>query len=76
MKLAPRLAISISAFAFALAGFAAAPPLPAGVTRSGTVEGITEYGLANGLRILFAPDVSKPTTTVNTTYLVGSRHEN
>lgn len=40
------------------------------------VEGITEYRLANGLRVLLAPDASKPTTTVNVTYLVGSRHEN
>ena len=51
-------------------------PLPQGVTRVTTVEGITEYRLPNGLRVLFAPDPSKPTTTVNTTYLVGSRHEN
>ena len=41
-----------------------------------TVEGISEYRLPNGLRILLAPDASKPTTTVNITYLVGSRHEN
>ncbi|MEB0029611.1 pitrilysin family protein [Undibacterium sp. RTI2.1] len=41
-----------------------------------TVEGITEYRLTNGLRVLLAPDASKPTTTVNITYLVGSRHEN
>jgi zinc protease len=40
------------------------------------VEGITEYQLSNGLRVLLAPDASKPTTTVNVTYLVGSRHEN
>jgi len=39
------------------------------------VEGISEYRLANGLRVLLAPDDSKPTTTVNMTYLVGSRHE-
>src|ERR1700682_2133135 len=58
------------------ASFAADPPLPAGVTKVTSVEGITEYNLANGLRVLFAPDASKPTTTVNTTYLVGSRHEN
>jgi zinc protease len=51
-------------------------PMPAGVTKVTSVEGITEYNLANGLRVLFAPDASKPTTTVNTTYLVGSRHEN
>lgn len=40
-----------------------------------SVEGITEYRLNNGLRVLLAPDASKPTTTVNVTYLVGSRHE-
>lgn len=39
------------------------------------VEGITEYALANGLTVLLAPDASKPTTTVNLTYRVGSRHE-
>ncbi len=41
-----------------------------------SVEGITEYHLDNGLRVLLFPDNSKPTTTVNVTYLVGSRHEN
>ena len=42
-----------------------------------SVEGITEYRLQNnGLRILLFPDLSKPTITVNITYLVGSRHEN
>jgi zinc protease len=41
-----------------------------------SVEGITEYRLPNGLRILLFPDQSKPTITVNITYLVGSRHEN
>jgi zinc protease len=51
-------------------------PLPAGVTRVTTVEGITEYRLANGLKVLLFPDASKPTITVNITYLVGSRHEN
>ena len=39
------------------------------------VEGISEYRLSNGLRVLLAPDASKPTTTVNITYLVGSRHD-
>ena len=43
--------------------------------RGPTVEGITEYTLPNGLRVLLFPDPSKPTTTVNITYLVGSRHE-
>lgn len=40
-----------------------------------TVEGITEYRLGNGLRLLLFPDPSKPTITVNLTYLVGSRME-
>jgi len=40
-----------------------------------SVEGITEYRLSNGLRVLLFPDPSKPTVTVNVTYLVGSRHE-
>ncbi len=47
--------------------------LPEKVT---SVEGITEYKLANGLRVLLNPDQSKPTVTVNITYMVGSRHEN
>jgi zinc protease len=40
-----------------------------------SVEGITEYRLTNGLRVLLFPDQTKPTITVNITYLVGSRHE-
>jgi len=43
--------------------------------KGASVEGITEYRLANGLRVLLFPDQSKPTVTVNITYLVGSRHE-
>lgn len=50
--------------------------LPPGVTLGPSIEGITEYRLENGLRILLAPDASKANTTVNMTYLVGSRHEN
>jgi zinc protease len=50
--------------------------LPAGLTRVQAVEGITEYRLANGMQLLLIPDDSKPTTTVNMTYRVGSRHEN
>src|SRR5712692_6960129 len=53
----------------------AAPALPKGVERVTSVEGITEYRLANGLRVLLFPDQSKQTATVNVTYLVGSRHE-
>ena len=44
-------------------------------TKVTSVEGITEYHLPNGLRVLLFPDQSKPTVTVNVTYMVGSRHE-
>ncbi len=74
------------AFAFLAAGASAATapavpatpakPLPKGVTLGPSVEGITEYRLANGLKVLLFPDSSRPTVTVNVTYLVGSRHEN
>jgi zinc protease len=49
--------------------------LPDGVTQGASVEGITEYQLDNGLRVLLFPDQSKQQITVNITYLVGSRHE-
>ena len=65
------LCLLLTAFV-ALGARAGAPPPPA----VQTVEGITEYRLANGLQVLLAPDDSKPTTTVNMTYRVGSRHEN
>ena len=55
---------------------AAAQTLPKGITKITAIEGITEYRLNNGLKILLLPDASKPTVTVNMTYLVGSRHEN
>jgi zinc protease len=53
-----------------------AQPLPKGVQAVRSVEGINEYSLPNGLQVLLVPDDSKPTTTVNLTYRVGSRHEN
>jgi zinc protease len=55
---------------------APAASLPAGVERVTSVEGITEYRMANGLQILLFPDPTKETITVNVTYLVGSSHEN
>src|SRR5512134_572603 len=60
------------------AGFASAQnvALPGGMTRGPSIEGITEYRLPNGLRVILYPDPAKPTATVNITYLVGSRHEN
>jgi zinc protease len=68
-----------SRFLLALALLAGSAPLvaqaPAPPTRGVTVEGITEYTLGNGLKVLLFPDASKPTVTVNVTYFVGSRHE-
>jgi len=71
-------------YVFLLIGFSAwarqdnktKPALPKGVEFVTSVEGITEYKLPNGMRVLLFPDQSKPTITVNITYLVGSRHEN
>lgn len=40
-----------------------------------SVEGMTEYRLENGMRVLLYPDESKPKVTVNLTVFVGSRHE-
>ncbi len=52
-----------------------APVKSAALQPVSMVEGISEYRLANGLQVLLNPDDSKPTTTVNMTYRVGSRHE-
>jgi zinc protease len=63
---------------FVTAGFVAALAVGQtafGQTKITSVEGITEYKLDNGLNVLLFPDNSKPTVTVNITYLVGSRHE-
>ncbi len=54
----------------------AAATLPQGFERVTSVEGITEYRLPNGLRVLLFPDQTKQTITVNVTYLVGSASEN
>lgn len=45
------------------------------IKQTASVEGITEYVLTNGLKVLLFPDNSSSTITVNITYKVGSRHE-
>lgn len=40
-----------------------------------TVEGIEEYSLENGLKVLLYPEPSQPKTLVNVTYRVGSVNE-
>ncbi|VXB06622.1 conserved exported hypothetical protein [Luteimonas sp. 9C] len=52
--------------------WAAPPQLDAPVHEA---EGIREYRFDNGLALVLFPDASKPVTTVNVTYRVGSRHE-
>ncbi|MSQ73255.1 MAG: insulinase family protein [Betaproteobacteria bacterium] len=56
-------------------GAVPAGAVPKGMEKITTVEGVTEYRLANGLKVLLIPDESIDTITVNITYLVGSRHE-
>jgi len=75
MQLSPQAAAGKSSPPSAPAPAVSAAP-PRGVTAVTQVEGIAEYRLANGLQVLLVPDASKPTTTVNLTYHVGSRHEN
>ena len=64
----PRIAVLAVAFSASMA-FAAEPKQIA------AVEGIAEYQLDNGLKLLLFPDQSQPKVTVNMTVLVGSRHE-
>ena len=76
--LAFALALLVSMLASSLNAFAqtTATALPKGIERVTSVEGINEYRLPNGLRVLMFPDQSKQTITVNMTYLVGSAMEN
>jgi zinc protease len=53
-------------------GTALAAELP---RKAHSVEGITEWQLANGFKLLTLPDPGADTVTVHITYLVGSRHE-
>ena len=48
---------------------------PAAPKKITTVEGITEYRLDNGLKVLLFPEPSRPKVTVDLTVFVGSKHE-
>src|SRR5258706_10992349 len=74
--LAPALLVSLLASSFSAIAQTTAATLPKGIERVTSVEGINEYRLANGLRVLMFPDQTKQTLTVNMTYLVGSATEN
>ncbi|MDM7913818.1 MAG: pitrilysin family protein [Candidatus Eisenbacteria bacterium] len=81
----PALCLCLAFLAAVLPVEAADPPPASGAAPAGgrgslqpvaSVEGIEEYQLGNGLRVLLFPDPTKETITVNVTYLVGSRNEN
>ncbi len=60
-------------FGWIILGGAAAMAEPP--VKVASIEGVTEYRLGNGARVLLFPEASRPTVTVNLTVLVGSRHE-
>jgi zinc protease len=62
-------------FSTAVFGQQSPVPLPDGVQYVTSVEGISEFRLQNGLRVLLFPDPTKTNITVNVTYMVGSRNE-
>jgi hypothetical protein len=85
-RLAPNAILSLLGLALSLGSHALGSPrvsryrglnpdLPKGIERVTEIEGITEYRMPNGLRILLYPDQSRATCTVNLTYLAGSRDE-
>src|SRR3954467_3193251 len=67
------------AVCFGTPGFGTATAQTAGKNslpqKTAAIEGVTEYRLANGLRVLTLPDPGIDTVTVHITYLVGSLHE-
>lgn len=78
MSAPQRLAVPLAlALSLALAGARAEPARPPqGVAAGPCAQGICEYRLGNGLRVLLFPDASQPTVTVNLVYRVGSAQEN
>ena len=70
-----RILAALLVLGFLCAPAAAAPAAAPAPKKAFTVEGITEYRLPNGLRVLTLPDPGAETITVHVTYFVGSRHE-
>ncbi len=78
LRIRPSLVASCLALLFPVPVLAQSPapvPLPTGVQYVTSVEGISEYRLENGLRVLLFAEPTKANVTVNITYMVGSRHE-
>ncbi|HEY3073639.1 MAG TPA: pitrilysin family protein, partial [Burkholderiales bacterium] len=65
-----RVAAATLCFIWMFAALAAELP-----QRVVSIEGVTEYRMANGLKVLTIPDPGADTVTVHIVYLVGSRHE-
>jgi len=73
MRIQRLFAIIVAAIVLTAATLA--QPLPQGVQKVTSIEGVTEYAFPNGLHVLLFPDNSKPKITVNVVYRVGSRNE-
>ena len=71
----PFQALFLLMIMFAAPSVTSAQPASTQPKKVASVEGITEYHLENGLRVLLYPDPTRPKVTVNLTVLVGSRHE-
>ncbi len=88
-RLSPARTVILSLAGLSAAAFAAAPNAPTAAPKARvaatkapvaaqqvrSIEGVTEYQLANGLQVLLYPDQSSSTVSINVTYKVGSRHE-
>src|SRR5688500_132033 len=70
LRLAAMRRLSVAALLLCVCVLAWAQP-----QKTYSIEGVTEYKLDNGLRVLLLPDPGIDTITVHITYLVGSRHE-
>ncbi len=81
-RLSPTRTVILSLAGLASAAAFAAPKTPVAAQKAPiaaqqvrSIEGVTEYRLANGLQVLLYPDQSSSTVSINVTYKVGSRHE-
>ena len=70
-----RITLLFALMAFAVPQFVLAQSSEPPYKKTTEVEGVSEYLLTNGCRVLLVPDESSNSITVNMTVLVGSRHE-
>src|SRR5438128_11933140 len=72
LPLAPMKRLALGTLLLLWTFIALAAELPRRVV---SIEGVTEYRLPNGLKVLTIPEPGADTITVHIVYLVGSRHE-